>query len=377
MKKWILLIIPIVFLSNVNAQDKQLETIVFMRHAEKPFFRVGQLNCQGLNRALALPKVLKNKFGKPDYIFAPNPYAKTTGVGGLYYYVRGLATIEPSAIQLGMPVNTKYKYDESYTVAKNLIASQYHHSLIFVNWEHLNIVYIAKKLMKLVGRDPKVIPDWSRSDYDSLYIITLNWEADPVEVNFIHSYQGLNNQSTHCPVPKMSLAESINRTKKIVFIPEVEPLSDDIDQISCQGLNRALALPHLLKNRYPFVKSFIIPSAQGGNYIRTLITIEPTVINYHANVTPMITKDNQFLVRFLNQNLMLNNTIIITWPFKELANLAQAVYTSNGGNASDIPNPIPSRDTIYEITIDKNPGRHTASFLQLQEHLNDRSKICP
>ena len=31
------------------------ETIVFMRHGEKPPEGLGQLDCQGLNRALALP----------------------------------------------------------------------------------------------------------------------------------------------------------------------------------------------------------------------------------------------------------------------------------------------------------------------------------
>ncbi len=33
------------------------ETLVFVRHGEKPAQGYGQLNCQGLNRALALPAV--------------------------------------------------------------------------------------------------------------------------------------------------------------------------------------------------------------------------------------------------------------------------------------------------------------------------------
>jgi len=35
------------------------ETIVFFRHGEKPSAGLGQLTCQGLNRALALPDVLR------------------------------------------------------------------------------------------------------------------------------------------------------------------------------------------------------------------------------------------------------------------------------------------------------------------------------
>jgi hypothetical protein len=53
------------------AGSTAVETIVFLRHGEKPDKEIGQLNCQGLNRALALPRILSSKFGKPDYIFAP------------------------------------------------------------------------------------------------------------------------------------------------------------------------------------------------------------------------------------------------------------------------------------------------------------------
>ena len=54
--------------------EPKMETIIFLRHDEKPFDGLGQLTCQGLNRVLALPQVLLSKVGKPDYIFAPNPF---------------------------------------------------------------------------------------------------------------------------------------------------------------------------------------------------------------------------------------------------------------------------------------------------------------
>jgi len=49
------------------------ETIIMVRHGEKPEQGLGQLNCRGLNRALKLPAVIEAEFGKPDVIFAPNP----------------------------------------------------------------------------------------------------------------------------------------------------------------------------------------------------------------------------------------------------------------------------------------------------------------
>ena len=57
----------------VSAEPPVTETIVLIRHGEKPVEGLGQLNCQGLNRALALPFVIEKLFGKPDAVFAPDP----------------------------------------------------------------------------------------------------------------------------------------------------------------------------------------------------------------------------------------------------------------------------------------------------------------
>src|SRR3954468_8319334 len=88
------------------------QTIVFLRHGEKPSGGYGQLTCQGLNRALALPNVLAGTYGKGSYLYAPNPAVKIAAPAGSFYYVRPLATIEPTAIRLGLSVNTKYGYSD-------------------------------------------------------------------------------------------------------------------------------------------------------------------------------------------------------------------------------------------------------------------------
>lgn len=49
------------------------QTLVFLRHAEKPGEGLGQLNCQGLNRALDLATLLPERFGNADFVFAANP----------------------------------------------------------------------------------------------------------------------------------------------------------------------------------------------------------------------------------------------------------------------------------------------------------------
>lgn len=97
-----------------------VETIVCIRHGEKSPDGLGQLTCRGLNRALALPKVLLGKFGSPQFVFAPNPTqkvdAKSEKAG--YYYVRPLATIEPTAIRCEPAGQYRIRFSRNQRAAK-------------------------------------------------------------------------------------------------------------------------------------------------------------------------------------------------------------------------------------------------------------------
>ena len=88
-----------------DPEHSAVQTIVFVRHGEKPDGGFGQLSCQGLNRALALAPNIANTFGKPIAIFAPNPSHPKMDAGTPYDYVRPLATIEPTAGLFGLPVD--------------------------------------------------------------------------------------------------------------------------------------------------------------------------------------------------------------------------------------------------------------------------------
>jgi len=99
------------------------ETIVFVRHGEKPAAGLGQLDCRGLNRSLELPAVINAMFGKPKAILAPDPAKQKEDGGVLYDYVRPLATIEPTAIAFGMPSIIHVKIDpEAITPTTTLSA---------------------------------------------------------------------------------------------------------------------------------------------------------------------------------------------------------------------------------------------------------------
>jgi hypothetical protein len=175
------------------------ETIVLLRHGEKPALGLGQLDCQGLNRALALPAVLLRQFGKPDYIFAPDPGQQVRDSGRYYNYVRPLATIEPTAIRLGMPVDTRFGFKDIAGLQRELLDSRYRDSLVFVAWEHHMLVELAGHILATVGGSPSVVPDWQDDDFDSIYILRLQRSGGQTAASFSHGHEGLNGRSMTCP----------------------------------------------------------------------------------------------------------------------------------------------------------------------------------
>lgn len=183
----------------VPAQVTTVETIVCIRHGEKPKGGLGQLTCRGLNRALALPKVLLGKFGKPDYVFAPNPSEKVDGIGK-YYYVRPLMTIEPTAIQCGLPVNTEFGYLDIKGLEKELAQPRYSTSTIFVAWEHALLDDFAKEMVGKYHGDSSKVPPWSGRDYDSIFILKIKHGPGGTDsVNFTIDHENLDNLSDNCP----------------------------------------------------------------------------------------------------------------------------------------------------------------------------------
>jgi hypothetical protein len=177
-----------------------VETIVFLRHGEKPPGGLGQLTCQGLNRALALPPVLISKFGKADYIFAPDPAGKVTE-GGLrqFDYLRPLATIEPTAIRLGLPVRTDFRYHDIGGLQRELTRQQYHKALMFVAWEHSELDRMVKNFVSAFGGNPAEVPGWPGEDYDSLYVLRISETGGKKSISFSHDHEGLTHLSPDCP----------------------------------------------------------------------------------------------------------------------------------------------------------------------------------
>ena len=116
-------------------------------------------------------------FGRPDAIFAPNPSDQKIDRGEKYDYVRPLATIEPTAISLGLPVNTSFGVSETDKLQSALEEPGNRNKVILIVWEHNLLDKMARALLASHGGDRKEVPrEWDPDDFDSIYVIRLSPE---------------------------------------------------------------------------------------------------------------------------------------------------------------------------------------------------------
>lgn len=166
------------------------ETLIFVRHGEKPANDSGQLTCKGLNRALALPDVLLDRYGKPDFIFAAGPKENKTGSS-----LRAVSTIMPTAVRVGLPIGIQFHADDIAGLQQELLSDKYQNSRIFIAWEHKNLDKAVKNIVAARGGDASLVPEWPGSDFDSIFVVTL----DQGKVSFRQEREGLTQLAESCP----------------------------------------------------------------------------------------------------------------------------------------------------------------------------------
>jgi hypothetical protein len=179
------------------------QTLVFMRHAEKPEQGLGQLNCQGLNRAIALSSLLPERFGKADFIFAADPsrHVEEGDQDLSYNYLRPLMTIGPTAIKLGLSINTDFAANDTDDLAEELLRDKYHGATVYTAWSHGYLPELINEIIADASGNPKgVIDDWASDDFDSLYVLILVWHNGKASVSHKSYKQELNSESVSCPV---------------------------------------------------------------------------------------------------------------------------------------------------------------------------------
>ena len=112
----------------------------------------------GLNRAMALPKVLFAKFGIANaiYIF------RLIRAGDKTKSARMFQTITPYAVKYNLDINSSFDTGDYKQLAKDVLQQK---GTVIMVWEHNAIPHIAKALG--VQQD---IRDWPDSDFDSIWI---------------------------------------------------------------------------------------------------------------------------------------------------------------------------------------------------------------
>lgn len=178
------------------------QTLVFLRHAEKPGEGLGQLNCQGLNRALDLATLLPERFGKADYVFAANPsrHVEEGSQDQSYSYIRPLMTITPSAIRLGLPVNIDYGANDTDDLADELLRDKYRNATVYTAWSHGYLPELINTVAgKALGEKRVITEDWNGDDFDTLYVLTLTWRDGKASLLSRNVRQGLDHGAHGCP----------------------------------------------------------------------------------------------------------------------------------------------------------------------------------
>jgi len=193
--------------ASAMTETRNVETLVFVRHGEKPPEGLGQLDCKGLNRALALPAVIAAKYGKPDAIYAPDPGEQKDDDGHPYYYVRPLATVEPTAIQFGMPVQTPYGYSQIDSLQARLVDPAWRGRTVLVAWEHREIEGFVRRVVAAHGGNASDVPRWESADFDSIYVVRIDWSGETPRARFSREREGLDGRADDCPCAQLPAAQ--------------------------------------------------------------------------------------------------------------------------------------------------------------------------
>ena len=182
-----------------------VQTVLFIRHAEKSPKGLGQLSCKGLNRALALAGRLAKEFGHVDAIFVPDPAHQKEDGTGSFDYVRPLATVEPTAIRFGLPVHAALGYSDEGKLLAALEDPAYRSATVLVAWEHHTLQKLVPALLAASGGDANAVPKWQSDDFDSIWKVSItrapggDAPGGKVTSAFARDHQGLDGQPDTCP----------------------------------------------------------------------------------------------------------------------------------------------------------------------------------
>jgi hypothetical protein len=192
--------------------------------------------------------------------------------------------------------------------------------------------------------------------------------------------------------PRLAPAAVPAGTETIVMIRHGEkPAPDPRGQLSCQGLNRSLALPAVLA-RYGrptaiFAPNPAVETSEGNpfpgaarySYVRPLATIEPYAVSESMPVNLRIgAKDIHALQQEVLKPEFANALVVIAWEHLEARQFAEGMLKTFG-HGDIVPRWLNADyETIYVFRISTSPnGQRSLAFSVEHENIKDLPKSCP
>lgn len=114
-----------------------------------------------------------------------------------------------------------------------------------------------------------------------------------------------------------------DKSLRVIILRHAEK-PDEGDNLSCQGLNRALALPNVLYSKFKLPDHIFVPSINTGKktgVARMYQTIVPFAVKYNLNIDTKFDVGNE---KALAQSIKKKSgTILVVWEHNNIPAIAQ------------------------------------------------------
>jgi hypothetical protein len=141
------------------------------------------------------------------------------------------------------------------------------------------------------------------------------------------------------------------------------------DNLTCQGLNRSLALPAVLNARFGLPEATYVPSMVTGDntaHSRMFQTMIPFAAKYNLPLTTKFAEDQTG--QLANEVLTRKGVVMIVWEHKLIPDIARAL----GIRDTDLRWPGDDYDSIWIITF-----KHGVAHLERSAEGLNPAEACP
>lgn len=176
-------------------------------------------------------------------------------------------------------------------------------------------------------------------------------------------------------------------SETLLFIRHAEKSPAGLGQLSCKGLNRALALGAVLQKKYGKVDAVYAPSPQhqkedgsgAFDYVRPLATVEPAAIRFGLPVhADLGYKKIDELVDAMLAPEYRSATVLVAWEHHKLDEMVPRLVKDLGGDPSAVNDWAKEDfDSIWRVTIMRDGTNVRATFNHDRQELDGQSDICP